>query len=295
MKFVHKKSRIPAILLMFILLTPSICTKASSEVLKKGMRNNAVLELQEKLLTIGQFKSHPTGYFGDITESSIKAFQKSCRLVPDGIAGRLTLAALDKSVKSKSTYIVIDPGHGGEDLGTVSGRLYEKNINLDIAYRVKNFLSTQKYGVLLTRNKDVSLADRSNIRGSFELKDLHARTSILNSSRAALFISIHVDSLPSEPEKNGSMVYYNPEVQGSEELARKLQTELNKVTANGKKRDSNTPSSADFYILKNAEIPGVLVESGFLTNSTDKLSLQKAAFKDEVAKAISKGIDEYFK
>lgn len=294
MKSILKRIRFLTVFLTIIIFIP-VCADASPAALQKGMRNNDVFVLQDKLKTAGHFKSVPTGFFGNITESSVIAFQKSAKLIPDGIAGKLTLTALDKTVKSKATCIALDPGHGGEDLGTVSGTLYEKNINLDIANRVRSYLGKQNYGVLLTRDKDVSLASRSSVRGSFELKDLDARTKILNNSNSALFVSIHVDSLPSEPDKNGSIVYYNPEVKGSERLAERLQSELNKLTIKGVKRDSNQPSSADFYILRNTDIPGVLVESGFLTNSTDKTGLQKTAFRDELARAISYGIDEYIK
>lgn len=295
MKHFIKKVRVLKLLLILFIFVPALRTEASVGALKKGMKNNDVFVLQEKLIATGHFKASSTGYFGSVTENSVKAFQKTSKLFPDGVAGGLTLAALDKAVKIQSTCIALDPGHGGEDLGTVSGMLYEKNINLDIANRVKSYLDKQSFNVLLTRNKDISLASRSNIRGSFELKDLDARTKILNKSSVTLFVSIHVDSLPSEPDKNGSIVYYNPEVNGSEELAAKLQNELNKITIKGIKRDSNKPSSADFYILRNTDIPGVLVESGFLTNSTDKTGFQRTAFRDALAKAICDGISDYIK
>jgi N-acetylmuramoyl-L-alanine amidase len=196
--------------------------------------------------------------------------------------------------KIKSTpYIMLDPGHGGIDYGTVSGKVFEKTINLDIANRLKSCLIKNGYKVLMTRNKDVLLADKSNILGTLEKKDLDARTKLLNSSNASLFISLHVDSDPSQPKRNGSIVYYNTFISGSEKLAAVLQSELNKVTLNGKKRVSNLSSSADFYILKNADIPGVLVEAGFITNNVEKECFMQEKFRADIANAIYNGIYKY--
>ena len=193
----------------------------------------------------------------------------------------------------KYSYIMLDPGHGGKDYGTVSGNLLEKNINLDIANHLKNSLTKNGYHVLMTRDKDVFLADKSNINGTLEKKDLDARTKLLNTSTASLFISLHVDSDPSQPLRNGSIVYYNPLINGSDKLAGILQKELNKVTVKGQKRTNNISSTADFYILKNTEIPGVLVETGFITNKHEKEGFLQEKFRADIATAIYNGITKY--
>lgn len=226
-------------------------------------------------------------------ETPIEAAAANTRITD--IATPPPVKAVNVSERKKYPYIMIDPGHGGIDYGTVSGNVFEKAVNLDVANRLKKSLSNIGYKVLMTRNRDIFLAGSSNIRGTLEKKDLDARIKLLNSSNASLFISLHVDSDPSQPQRNGSTVYYNPYISGSEKLAEILQSELNKVTLNGMNRASNTSCSADFYILRNANITGVLVETGFITNKTEKEGFMQEKFKTDLADAISNGIKKYNK
>lgn len=201
--------------------------------------------------------------------------------------------AVNVADRKVNTYVILDPGHGGVDYGTVSGNVFEKTINLNIANRLMSLLTKNGYKVSMTRNRDVLLADRSSISGTLEKRDLDARTKLVKSCKASMFISLHVNSDPSQPQRNGSIVYYNPEVTGSAKLAGILQNELNKVTLKGKNRASNISSSADFYILKNTDIPGVLVETGFITNKTEKEGFLQEKFRTDLANAIYNGIKKY--
>ena len=116
---------------------------------------------------------------------------------------------------------------------------------------------------------------------------MNARANIINESGAVLFVSIHADSLPDSPSTSGSVVYYNDKYPKSGELAQNIQKALNSVTA----RQSHICQKADYYILRNSNVPGVLVETAFITNSRERQLLSTDSFRDKLAKAILEGIE----
>lgn len=264
-------------------------------VLKKGMSGESVLQLQQNLKKLNFFKQEPTGFFGEVTESAVINFQEKNKLSIDGIAGPITLSRINALLNNKSgVKIVIDPGHGGVDGGAQRGNAVEKNINLDISLRLRNYLNSGAYNVVMTRNTDISLYQQSNKKGTLEARDLDARTKIIEGSGAKLFVSIHANS-STVPSQNGSIVYYNSNIKESKKLAESIQKELNSVLINNKKRTSQSIQPADFYILRNTNIPGVLVETGFLTNTAEREQLLTAAFRDKIASAVFRGIEKYVK
>ncbi|MDP4092796.1 MAG: N-acetylmuramoyl-L-alanine amidase [Bacillota bacterium] len=189
--------------------------------------------------------------------------------------------------------VVVDPGHGGIDSGTSSGSLEEKNITLDISNKLEKYLEDGGYNTILTRTSDTSLYKLSTISGTEEKRDLNSRVNIINGSKAKLFISVHVNSFTKYPDYNGSIVYYNDKVKGSRDLAVCIQKSLNALTINGKPRMAHNSQVGNFYITNNTNIPGVLVETAFISNSTEKNLLKTAAFRTSIAKAIAKGVNNY--
>lgn len=190
------------------------------------------------------------------------------------------------------TEIVIDPGHGGADEGTIYGSLKEKDITLSISKKLVSYLNSAGYRGILTRNKDTSLYKTSR-GGTVERKDLEARVGIINNSRAKLFVSIHVNSNPDSSAANGSIVFYNNSIKGSKELAESIQKSLNTVKAGSRGRTSHSPETANYYVLRNSDVPGVLVETAFISNTTERNLLKTESFKSDIAKAISNGIKSY--
>jgi N-acetylmuramoyl-L-alanine amidase len=186
--------------------------------------------------------------------------------------------------------IVIDPGHGGIDSGTMKNGLLEKDITLSIAKKLQAYLKYEGYVVMMTRVSDIYLSSHSNVSGSDERKDLDARVNFAKLNNAKLFISIHVDSLPGYPEQSGSVVYYYPKLIQSKILATNIQNSLNRVQTGDKPRTKNVIQEADFYVLKNSEIPSVLVETAYITNKQEQKLLSKDEFKEKLAKAVSEGI-----
>ncbi|KNY25787.1 N-acetylmuramoyl-L-alanine amidase family protein [Pseudobacteroides cellulosolvens] len=191
--------------------------------------------------------------------------------------------------------IVIDPGHGGIDSGCTIKNIYEKNINLDISMKVKSYLEQNGFNVVLTRNGDESLYKYCKTGDTIEKRDLNARVNKINESNASIFVSIHADSYY-DHTINGSIVYFfSEQCLQSKALAKSIQRSLNGLTADGKKRMSHNSRAEDYYILRNTSIPGVLVETGFLTNPRERSLLATDEFRQKIANSIASGITQYMK
>lgn len=203
----------------------------------------------------------------------------------------LSFSLSSTTAAASVTEIIVDPGHGGVDEGTVYGSLKEKDITLSISKKLVGYLDSSGYRGILTRNKDTSLYKTSR-GGTVERKDLEARVGIINDSRAKLFVSIHVNSNP-DSSANGSIVYYNNSVKGSKELAQSIQKSLNTVKAGSRGRTSHSSETANYYVLRNSDVTGVLVETAFISNATERNLLKTESFKSDIAKSISNGIKNY--
>ncbi|WP_025640501.1 N-acetylmuramoyl-L-alanine amidase family protein [Schnuerera ultunensis] len=201
------------------------------------------------------------------------------------------------SYRSKQT-IVIDPGHGGIDGGTGNPKdILEKDINLDIGLKLKKELLVEGFNVVMTREKDESLEDLSNINSSRYRRDLNARQSIINSSKPLVYVSIHVNSSKS-PSARGVKVYHFPGSEEGKNLAEAISSSVDIYLYEKFLKDDNLISevlSENFYILRETKYTGVLVEAGFITNVEDNRLLKDDKYKEKLAFAIKKGILEYLK
>ncbi|CCQ97511.1 Cell wall hydrolase/autolysin [[Clostridium] ultunense Esp] len=201
------------------------------------------------------------------------------------------------SYRTKET-IVIDPGHGGIDGGTGDPKdILEKDINLDIGLKLKKELLVEGFNVIMTREKDESLEDLSNINSSRYRRDLNARQSIINSSKPLVYVSIHVNSSKS-PSARGVKVYHFPGSEEGKKLAEAISSSVDIYLYEKFLKDDNLISevlSENFYILRETKYTGVLVEAGFITNVEDNRLLKDDKYKEKLAFAIKKGILEYLK
>ncbi|MCX7745969.1 MAG: N-acetylmuramoyl-L-alanine amidase [Clostridia bacterium] len=285
--------------LLFSLFVPLHSFAGSGNILLlKGMSGEHVLKFQQDLKRVGFFDYQPTGFFGETTEDGVKRLQKKYKLSPDGKVGEETHSLIHKLIKNtgkKNVKIVVDPGHGGIDPGTLLGKESESKMALDISKMVGARLIEKNYQVEMTRRSDVSLYKLSMIKGTLEQRDLNARVHIINKSKAKLFVSIHVNSNPYSPNLSGSVVYYNGKIPQSKELAQSIQRELNSIVVNNKHRAANRSQTANYYILKNSNIPGVLVETAYVTNKEERQLLTSKDFRQKLALAITKGIQGFLK
>lgn len=193
--------------------------------------------------------------------------------------------------------IVIDPGHGGIDGGTsYKNEILEKDVNLDISLKLHKELNGKNINVIMTREEDVSLENRSNLKSSRYRRDLHARKSIINESNGDLFLSIHANSNPRKIETKGVIIFYYKGSDKSKELALKICESIDHILYKniaGYEEVKTEVLPNDYYILRETNIPGVLIEVGFMTNVDDRKLLKNEKYQRRIAKAISKGVEEY--
>jgi N-acetylmuramoyl-L-alanine amidase len=254
-----------------------------------------------------------------ITDFKVVTLEDPVRLVID-IYGQTTSSA---SAKKR---IVIDAGHGGHDPGAVGPKnLYEKDVVLDIALKLRDLLSSNKnYEIFLTRDKDVFIP-------------LEERTAIANSKNADLFVSVHANASPSRAAKGIEtyMLNWTNDEEAMKVAAREnaismkkmrqmnkkemdvLDNILNSLSRENKRDESiklahyiqkNLVSDlhknynhivdlgvkqALFYVLFGAKMPSVLVEVSFISNPLEEKLLSKDAYRGDLARSISAGITKY--
>lgn len=192
--------------------------------------------------------------------------------------------------------IVVDPGHGGIDGGAgKKNDILEKDINLQVSAKLKKELIVEGFQVIMTREEDVSLENFSNIKGSRYRRDLDARKTIINNNKPLAFISIHCNSSKKTSAK-GIKVYYYPESIEGEKLAKSISQSIDENFYKAYMKEENLRTeilTEDFFILRETDYPGVLIEVGFLTNPEENKLLREDEYQRQIARAIKKGILKY--
>lgn len=202
-----------------------------------------------------------------------------------------------KTKSKNNKIIVIDPGHGGIDGGASDKEGFlEKNVNLDIGLKLEKELEKEGFNVIMTRKTDKSLEELSNIDGSRYRKDLDARKNIINRNEHFLFVSIHANSNIKSQKVRGMQIYYYPSSEDSKKLAEAICYSVNEnIYKNFLKTDMVKANilPQDYFILRETFYPGVLIETGFITNPIDKSLLKNEEYKAKVAFSIKEGIKKY--
>jgi N-acetylmuramoyl-L-alanine amidase len=177
--------------------------------------------------------------------------------------------------------IVIDPGHGGSDRGSVHGGLSEATVNLDVAKRLRAILVERGWQVKMTHETDVDVYQPNDSAHD----ELQARVDVANSLGARAFVSVHANAyINSGPY--GTTLY----VSKAEDvpLARAIET---KLADDGTKDDGIVKSH--MYVTYHTRMPAVLIETAFLTNPNDYALLASPAWRQKVAEEMADGIVQY--
>ena len=222
--------------------------------------------------------------------------------------------------RTRKQVIVIDPGHGGYDPGAIgSKKVKEETVTLKAAQELRRqLLKTGKYKVVLTRNSDTYIAHEKRVR-------------IARKAGADLFISLHADSLE-KPNIRGASVYTlakRAQARGQKLVQAQKQnwildvdlakhsdpvgsilvnlaqrTTLSRsskfadiLVPKLKKRTlllANTHRQAGLYVLLAPDVPAVLLEMGFLSNSKDEALLNSAKHRKKLMKSVTEAINVYF-
>lgn len=193
----------------------------------------------------------------------------------------------DNALPLLGKIIYLDPGHGGIDGGAEYKDIYEKNINLSISLKLEEQLGKLGAIVYLTRNGDYDLSVPNTIHR--KRSDLSRRSNIINSSNCDLFLSIHLNSEITGTWR-GPQVFYDDNNENNKNIAQLYQDELNK-NLSGKRE---IKQAEDLYLQKRIKRPGVLIEVGFLSNSSDRYLLKTESYQNKVALVLKEATLKYF-
>lgn len=191
--------------------------------------------------------------------------------------------------QTRKPVVVIDSGHGGNDPGKVGvdGSL-EKDINLEIAKRLKTYLEQSDVTVVMTREEDVDLYSEGATRK--KMADMQNRCALIEESDADLVVSIHQNSYHEEYVSGGQVFYYKDSVKGKK-LAEIIQKRFDYVLGSENKRQPK--ANGNYYLLLHVKCPIVITECGFLSNYKEAALLQTGEYQDRLAWTIHMGIMEF--
>jgi len=260
------------------------------------LQGDDVAELQERLLSLGFSPDRADGVFGTSTEQAVRRFQSGVGLAVDGSVGPETLRAfadLTRSVSGGSPHtlreqelvrtsghrllgriVVLDPGHGGADTGTVARGLKESEVTLDLARRIEGRLSAIGVTVLFTRSATTGPDDL-------------ARATMANQARADIMLSLHCDSTDQARASGVATFFWGLERFGAwsavgEHLANLIQREIVSRTGLADCR----AHARGWELLQRTQMPTVRIEAGYLSHHQDAARLADPAFLDTLAEAI---------
>ena len=245
--------------------------------------------------------------------------QKAMKITADTAAASNKLSKKQKASK----IIVLDPGHGGDDVGALSQnkKLREKDIVLNVSKKTASLLKERGYKVLFTRSNDRFIKLRS-------------RTSFANDKGAHLFISIHANAAPNKEKAksmNGIETFFlspsrsersmnaanlenkadtdemnyftkvsflnflnREKIIASNKLAIDMQAALLKSVRASYKVSDGGVREAPFWVLVGALMPAVLIEIGYISHPDESQKIANSKYQDRLAKGIADGVDEYF-
>ena len=195
------------------------------------------------------------------------------------------------------TVVVIDAGHGGEDGGASSSSgVVEKNVNLSVAFALRDLFEAAGIPVVMTRTEDILLYDRGvDFQGRKKVLDLAARQLVAERIAEAasreggnsLFISIHMNAFPA-PQYSGMQVWYGVGNTTSQTVANGIQSaSLSLMPDNRRKTKA---AGSNIYLLEHIQSPAVLVECGFLSNPAEAERLATEAYQRALAAVIFAGV-----
>ncbi len=194
-----------------------------------------------------------------------------------------------RQVEEQKNCIVIDVGHGGFDSGKVgiNGEL-EKDINLQIALKLKETLKAQGMQAILTREDDKGLYDEG--ASNKKVQDLQRRCDLINETNPLMTVSIHQNSYTS-PQIKGAQVFYYTTSTESQKLAEIMQEAL--VQEVDPENHRKAKANDSYYLLKKTSSAIVIVECGFLSNPEESAELSDEKYQQKLADAICSGIRTY--
>lgn len=186
------------------------------------------------------------------------------------------------STNALKPLIILDAGHGGTDEGAKVNTFMEKKIALTAALLTKKHLEELGYRVIMTRSRDVFLP-------------LPRRVLIANKTKGSLFVSVHFNSSPSVEAQGIEIFYYDSKEIWRTRASKRLADCILFQVIDQTDAISRGIKQGNFHVIRETEMPAVLVEGGFMTNRDERAKLRDRAYLDRLAVGIAQGIDKYMK
>ena len=245
------------------------------------MYGEDIKAVQNKLNSLGHNCGTADGYYGNATKSAVVSFQSAKGIDTDGVVGPTTWNALFNSSSSSGSgtlpggpiKVFIDAGHGDTDPGAVGNGLKEKNIVLNIATKLGALLNGREISIKYSRTNDTYLS-------------LEDRARLANAWGADLFVSIHANSATSSVR--GAECYTHPTANTA---TKTLSANISRAIASKLGIPNRGHKEANFAVLRLSNMPAILVETAFISNSSDANLLNTR--KDDFASAIFNEIYTY--
>lgn len=179
--------------------------------------------------------------------------------------------------------IVIDPGHGGWDGGSIgtATEITEAELNLKVSKILKKYLENYGFNVILTRSSNLAL-------GKNKVEDMEKRKQIIEKYNPTMVVSIHMNSF-TDPSEYGTQAYYEDGDKSSKLLADSIQSQMTTILSNAREFANH----GEYYILECSNIPTCIVECGFLSNPNDEALLNNEDYREKLAYSIYSGIVKY--
>ncbi|MGP4073850.1 peptidoglycan-binding protein [Piscibacillus sp. B03] len=231
--------------------------------MQKGKRHKDIIELKENLNSLGYGNILVTNYYGDFTEKKVKEFQKDYGLPVSGIADFKTV----EEIESRIIKVFIDPGHGGHDPGGTGYGLEEKNVALDIALSAVKYLNQIKgVRVNISRNDDTFVV-------------LEDRSKMANEWGADYFISVHNNAFMGVGKGFESYVHTT-----ASKTEKQIQSVLHEHLISKIGGVDRGQHEANFNVLRNTNMPAILLEYLFIDNYEENQKLRQASYRDWLGK-----------
>ena len=185
---------------------------------------------------------------------------------------------------SRAFTVIIDPGHGGFDVGAsgMDTGVAEDDLNLDVSLKLKAALESRGHTVLLPRTDENAIAPTKG-------EDMKKRGSIMGLASADIAVSIHMNTF-SDRSVKGPMVFYQ---KGAEDSCKELASCVIKRLCEAAECAQRLPNPGDYYVLRAASAPAVIVECGLLSNPGDEAKLITEEYRQTLALAIADGICDF--
>ena len=189
------------------------------------------------------------------------------------------------TVPSRNYTVVIDPGHGGSDPGSIGykTKVNEADLNLKLSKMLQTKLEKAGINVVMTRTDEKALIEGSGRQ--WKKQDMQARKEVIKKARPNMVISLHQNSYTNH-NLRGAQVFYDKTSEISKQIANFIQDQF-KLDLD---KSIKATSPGDYFMLKCTSAPSVLVECGFLSNAEDEQLLLSSEYQEKIIDCIYKGI-----